>query len=288
MRYVVHVFFQGLYASLEAASSNKAWSAQHGAMIFRDGRVFDMTEPLVHKGIRFGMKSTTAERLAPLAVATDYSDHRFIELFHPLWRSVWDFTPWIETAERELFFELSDEENLRQEMQGILQQWQKEFPFTDWKVFGGIGKNKLIAKMASRVAYKGRTRNMPIFRAANHAILFVVDQNAWMQSAQVKDLWPLPMHIRQRLQELGVYTVSDLLDVPETDLYTHFGKEAVLWRLLAKGEDRSSIRVNFPPVIKEVHWHARFQLHLRYGRQVFVQLPPLVAKKKQASGPKDV
>ncbi len=71
------IFNRNKYTTLHSG-----WSEQQGAMICRDDRVYDMTESLMHTGVRLGMKRLTAERLAPLAMVADRESFALPDFFH--------------------------------------------------------------------------------------------------------------------------------------------------------------------------------------------------------------
>ena len=256
MRYIVHGFIQGLYASLAVAESGMTDRDGRAAIISRDGLVYDMTGQAHNRGVRLGMKINTAQRFASVSTMVPYDEKRLQSLLEPFWKAIWEHTPWLEIREREVFFALTCADP-RTELRQMAQEWKRIFTVAGWGFWGGVGTNKLIAKMATRAAYRRKARGMPVLRLDGHTILYVVDENQWMQGARIQDLWRLPKTARERLNGLGIHTVKELQAVSPEDIRQNFGAESVFWLVYAHGEDHAPVRVNFPPLVREVRWRAK-------------------------------
>ncbi len=256
VRYLVHVWLDGLYAALEAEANHDGRWKEHGAVVMQGDAVYDMTDQARRSGVRLGMKKSMVERLSPFSVFLTHDEARVAQLLRPVWQVFWEHTPWIETQGREGFFGLTGPVS-RKELRACIARLTEVFSLSGWRVIGGVGSNKLIAKMATRAMYQRRTRTMPALKVDDHALLIVEDELKWMHAAQVQDIWRLPLLTRNRLDELGVHMATDLFTISDGDLYRQFGKESAFWKAFARGEDHAPILTNFPPITKEVTWRAK-------------------------------
>ena len=286
MRYIVHGFIQGLYAALATVDAESGMVVRNGhfAIISRDGLVYDMTEQVRSMGVRLGMKINTAQRLAAMTTFIPYDEKRLQALLKPFWKAIWERTPWLEIQEREVFFALSGSDP-RAELRQMAQEWKRIFSVAGWGFWGGVGTNKLIAKMAAHAAYRRKARGMPVLRLDGHTILYVSDEDQWMQGARIQDLWRLPKEIRDRLNGLGIYTIKELQAVSSADLRQKFGAESTFWLAFAHGEDHAPLRVNFPPLVREVRWRARDEeISWRQACNVIQRMADALSIRLQSEG----
>lgn len=253
MRHTVHIYFEGLYAFLAHMASDRGRRANGEAIVFRDGGVYDATAAARACGVRLGMKRGAVERLTPRAAVYEHDARSLSGLLRPVWSVVWEFTPWIETRGREVFFALTGSEPSC-ELRKVLVALDGLYPAREWRAFGGIAANKLVARMAARAAYLENAREVPVLRVGRHSFAWVREVSRWMLKADLRELWTLPGEVRERLERLGIRRASELVGLPLEEVQSRLGFEASLWQMYARGEDHSPLRANFPPVARAMEW----------------------------------
>ncbi len=94
----------------------------------------------------------------------------------------------------------------------------------------GVGRSKLMAKLASKAAKPSATRNGVVAGAGVVAVA-AQDELAFLHPLPVRALWGIGPATERRLRALGVATVGELAAVPPTALERHLG--SALGRQLA-------------------------------------------------------
>jgi DNA polymerase-4 len=110
----------------------------------------------------------------------------------------------------------------------------------------GIGRSKMIAKLASRAA-KPKASRAGLQPGPGVVCIGPDIEMAFLHGHRVEALWGVGPATANRLHELGVATVADLAAVPLDTLVRRLGKASGLHLAsLARGEDPSPVTPNRP------------------------------------------
>jgi DNA polymerase-4 len=114
----------------------------------------------------------------------------------------------------------------------------------------GVAPNKFLAKLASNEA-KPRVKGKEILPGLGVCVVETENINGFLFPLPIKAVWGIGPKTEERLHRLGIQTVGDLAQVPETTLITTLGNAAgrQLWRL-ARGRDER--RVNPQQGVKSI------------------------------------
>ncbi len=179
-------------------------------------------------GIRSGMPLRTAFTRCPEAVFLPVDAPAYLAASRRVMRTLRTFPATVEVAgwdEAFLRVDSDDPEGLAREIQ------RSVFARTRLWCSIGIGDNKLLAKVASRLA-----KPAGVFR------LTAAEWHEVMDARPVDALWGIGRKTAARLAALGVRTVADLEGAPEELLARVFGPRTGPWlRRLAAGEDSSPV-----------------------------------------------
>jgi DNA polymerase-4 len=110
----------------------------------------------------------------------------------------------------------------------------------------GIGRSKMIAKLASRAA-KPRVSRSGLLPGPGVVVIEPAAEMAFLHGHQVEALWGVGPATATRLHDLGVRTVGDLAAIPPDTLVRRIGKASGLHlAALARGEDASPVTPDRP------------------------------------------
>jgi DNA polymerase-4 len=108
----------------------------------------------------------------------------------------------------------------------------------------GIGRSKMIAKLASRAA-KPRASREGLQPGTGVVLVEPVDELAFLHAHDVQALWGVGPATTKRLHDLGVRTVGDLAALPAATLARRLGKASgAHLAALARGEDTDPVQPN--------------------------------------------
>jgi DNA polymerase-4 len=119
----------------------------------------------------------------------------------------------------------------------LARQWQNEIlnlfqlP-TSW----GIATNKLVAKIATEVGKPGGLVTVP-----------PGEETAFLAPLPVDMLWGVGPKTKSRLEQINIYTIGELAQVPAAKLRTLFGVVGLELASRARGEDSSEVRQGGEP-----------------------------------------
>jgi DNA polymerase IV len=110
----------------------------------------------------------------------------------------------------------------------------------------GIGRSKMIAKLASRAA-KPRASRAGLEPGSGVFLVEPADELAFLHGHDVEALWGVGPATAKRLHDLGVRTVGDLATLPLETVVRRLGKASgAHLAALARGEDPDPVNPNRP------------------------------------------
>jgi DNA polymerase IV len=199
-------------------------------------------------GVRSAMPSVRARQLCPQAIFLPGRHGRYAEISGELHRLLADITPLVEPigldeafldvagAIRRLGHPETIAHGLRDRVRADL--------FLDCAV--GIGRSKMIAKLASRAA-KPRASRTGLVAGPGVVLIEPAVELAFLHGHQVEALWGVGPATAKRLHDLGVRTVADLAAIPAETLVGRLGKSNGHHLFaLARGEDPSPVTPDRP------------------------------------------
>jgi len=190
-------------------------------------------------GVSSAMPMTEARRRCPAAVVIQGRHDRYGEVSRQLHDVLRAFTPIIEPiAFDEAFLDVSGSHRLFGPSRAIA--WSirgRVRAELDLDCSVGVGRSKLIAKLASREAKPRATRTGRV-DGAGVVVITADEELPWLQPRSVSDLWGVGPRTTERLGSYGIRTVGDLALLDEASLIRLVGRAAgrQLYRL-ARAED---------------------------------------------------
>lgn len=194
-------------------------------------------------GVRSAMPSMRARQLCPQAVFVDGHYSRYAEVSGRLRRVLASVTPLVEPIGLdEAFLDVSGSRRLLGDPVGIaagIRDRVREELDLDCSV--GVGRSKMIAKLASRAAKPVATR---AGKRPGAGVVAVAPEGErdFLHPLPVEALWGVGPATARRLHELGVRTVGDLAALPEPVLVRKLGRaQGPHLAALARAEDRDPV-----------------------------------------------
>ncbi len=190
-------------------------------------------------GVHSAMPSTVARRLCPTAVFLDGRFHRYVEestRLHAIFHSV---TPLVEGISLdEAFLDVTGSQQLLGSGPTIAAAIRKRVMDElrlDCSV--GVGRSKLMAKLASKAAKPSATRS-GVTPGAGVVVVAPDRELEFLHPLPVRALWGVGPVTGRRLQSLGILTVGDLASLPEGALQRYVGNaQGTHLAELARGHD---------------------------------------------------
>lgn len=241
---ILHVDMDAFFASVEVLDD----PSLAGKPVIVGGRgargvVASCTYEARAYGVRSAMPSVRARQLCPHAVFVDGHYARYAEVSGRLRQVLLSATPVVEPIGLdEAFLDVTGSQRLLgtpEAMARSLREGVHHELSLDCSV--GIGRSKMIAKLASRAAKPIATREGR--RPGRGVVAVRPDEEAgFLQPLPVEALWGVGPATARRLHDLGVRTVGDLSLVPETTLVRRLGRAQGAHLLaLARAEDRDPV-----------------------------------------------
>jgi len=146
----------------------------------------------------------------------------------------------------------------------------------------GVATNKLLAKTATDFGKANSLKNGP-----PNAITVVPagDEAAFLRPLPVQALWGVGPKTAERLKSIGVNTIGDILNVPETELGAMFGKNGHDLAKRAQGiDDRPIVTEHQVKSISQETTFARDVRHEQVLRSTLIQLCGNVGRHLRMSG----
>jgi len=175
-------------------------------------------------GVHSAMPSTVARRLCPAAVFLEGRFHRYVEestRLHAIFRSV---TPLVEGISLdEAFLDVTGSRQLLGSgptiAAGIRERVLDELRL-DCSV--GVGRSKLMAKLASKAAKPSATRS-GVTPGPGVVVVAPDRELEFLRPLPVRALWGVGPVTGRRLESLGIRTVGDLASLPTGALQRYVG-----------------------------------------------------------------
>jgi DNA polymerase-4 len=190
-------------------------------------------------GVHSAMPSSVARRLCPTAVFVDGRFHRYVEESRKLHAVFHSVTPLVEGISLdEAFLDVTGSRQLLGDGPTIAATIRQRV--TDELHLAcsvGVGRNKLMAKLASKAAKPTATRS----RIADGPGVVVVPPDReleFLHPLPVRALWGVGPVTGRRLESLGILTVGDLAALPAGALQRYLGTaQGTHLAELARGHD---------------------------------------------------
>ena len=199
-------------------------------------------------GVHSAMPSMRARQLCPDAIFLSGRHGRYAEVSAELHKILADITPMIEPIGLdEAFMDVAGALRLLgppdQIAHGLRRRVRDELGLA---CAVGIGRSKMLAKLASRAA-KPRASRAGLVPGPGVFLVEPADELAFLHRHDVEALWGVGPATAKRLHELGVRTVGDLAAVPPDALVRRLGKASgAHLAALARGEDPDPVNPNRP------------------------------------------
>ncbi len=199
-------------------------------------------------GVHSAMPSMRARQLCPDAIFLSGRHGRYAEVSAELHKILADITPMIEPIGLdEAFMDVAGALRLLgppdQIAHGLRRRVRDELGLA---CAVGIGRSKMLAKLASRAA-KPRASRAGLVPGPGVFLVEPAGELAFLHRHDVEALWGVGPATAKRLHELGVRTVGDLASVPPDALVRRLGKASgAHLAALARGEDPDPVNPNRP------------------------------------------
>ncbi len=197
------------------------------------GVVASCSYPARAKGVRSAMPMSRALRLCPGLVIVSHHFDLYHKASHQVMERLHALTPWVEQISiDEAFLDVTElpetPESLARQLQETIRT-ELALPCSL-----GVASNKLIAKIAS-----DHGKSLARGGGSPNAITVVPPgtEAEFLAPLPVDRLWGVGPKTTARLGELGILTIGDLAQVPESDLVHRFGKHGEEMSRHARGLD---------------------------------------------------
>jgi len=197
-------------------------------------------------GIRSAMPSIRARQLCPEAIFIDGRYSRYAEVSGQLREILFSVTPLVEPIGLdEAFLDVSGARRLLGSSEGIAHRIRARVrQEMSLECSIGVGRSKLVAKLASRaakpVAHRGGKRP-----GRGVVVVLPGDEPAFLHPMPVESLWGVGPATAKRLHGLGARTVGELASLPVEAVVRRLGKaQGAHLAALARG-------VDFQPVVPD-------------------------------------
>ncbi len=230
VRVFFHVDMDAFYAAIEQRD-NPALAGKPVLVGGRSGR--GVVAACSYEARRFGVHSAlpmnTALQRCPQAVVVPVRMERYRQVSLEIRELFNTFSPVVEVISiDEAFLDMTGSEKLLGQPEQVARRLKDEVrQATDLTISVGIGPSRFIAKLASDVDKPdGLYRVLP------------GQEQAFVATLELKDLWGLGKSTLRRLERLGINTVTALRDQRIEFLRGHFGESSgeFLYRV-CRGED---------------------------------------------------
>jgi DNA polymerase-4 len=199
-------------------------------------------------GVRSAMPSVRARQLCPHAVFLPGRHGRYAEISGQLQRILTDITPLVEPIGLdEAFLDVAGAIRMLG-LPAAIAHGLRDRVRSDLSLgcAVGIGRSKMIAKLASRAA-KPRASRAGLEPGPGVVLVEPEVEMSFLHSHPVEALWGVGPATATRLHELGVRTVGDLAAIPAETLVRRVGKASGLHlAALSRGEDPSPVTPDRP------------------------------------------
>ncbi|MHB1774685.1 MAG: DNA polymerase IV [Acidimicrobiales bacterium] len=194
-------------------------------------------------GVRSAMPTARARQLCPEAVFLDGRHSRYAEMSAALRGVLERATPLVEPIGLdEAFLDVTGSRRLLGSPRAIAERIRREVhQELSLECSVGIGRSKLIAKLASRAAkpVADRAGRRP---GAGVRVVVPDEELAFLHPLPIEALWGVGPATARRLHDLGVRTVGELASVPVETMVRRFGRAHGLHLAgLARAQDDSPV-----------------------------------------------
>ena len=199
-------------------------------------------------GVHSAMPSVRARQLCPEAIFLSGRHGRYAEVSGELHKILADVTPMVEPIGLdEAFVDVAGAVRLLGAPDHIARGLRRRVhDDLHLECAVGIGRSKMIAKLASRAA-KPRASRTGLVPGPGVYLVEPADELEFLHGHDVEALWGVGPATAKRLHDLGVRTVGDLAALPLDTVVRRLGKASgAHLAALARGEDPDPVNPNRP------------------------------------------
>ena len=199
-------------------------------------------------GVHSAMPSVRARQLCPEAIFLSGRHNRYAEVSGELHKVLADITPMVEPIGLdEAFVDVAGAVRLLGSPAHIAQGLRRRVhDQLHLECAVGIGRSKMIAKLASRAA-KPRASRAGLEPGPGVFLVEPADELEFLHGHAVEALWGVGPATAKRLHDLGVRTVGDLAALPLDTVVRRLGKSSGSHlAALSRGEDPDPVNPNRP------------------------------------------
>jgi DNA polymerase-4 len=199
-------------------------------------------------GVRSAMPSVRARQLCPHAIFLPGRHGRYAEVSGQLQKILLDVTPQVEPIGLdEAFLDVAGALRIFGAPDVIAHNLRERvYAELSLHCAVGVGRSKMIAKLASRAA-KPRASRTGLEPGPGVVMIGPDAERKFLWDHLVEALWGVGPATAKRLHDLGVRTVGDLAALPPETLVRRLGKASGLHlAALSRGEDPSPVTPNRP------------------------------------------
>ncbi len=236
MRTIIHIDFDSFFASVEQ-QYNPALRGRPMGVTAANGRTCIIASSREAKklGIKTASRSWEAKKICPNLILVPADFVKYFEVSKKFINICKDYSPLVELFSiDELFLDVTQATHLFNGISGINAEIKKRIREEIGEYITasfGISYNKLLAKMAS-----GLNKPDGVFEITHQNI------NAVYKNAKLTDICGIGEKIKDRLNKIGVATLTDLRSIRYDRLVLEFGKiEAQFLKNVSLGIDGSPV-----------------------------------------------
>ncbi len=246
---ILHIDMDAFFASVEVLDDpSLAGKAVIVGGAGARGVVASCTYEARRYGVHSAMPSVRARQLCPQAIFLAGRHSRYAEVSAALHKVLTDVTPMVEPIGLdEAFMDVAGAVRLlglpADIARGLRGRVRDELHL---ECAVGVGRSKMIAKLASRAA-KPRASRSGLEPGTGVYVVEPADELAFLHGHDVEALWGVGPATAKRLHDLGVRTVGDLAALPLDTVVRRLGKaNGAHLAALSRGEDPDPVNPNRP------------------------------------------
>ena len=235
IRKIIHLDLDAFFCTVEELQdpSLKGKPFAVGGLPEERGVVASCSYPARTFGVRSAMPMSQALRLCPRLLVISHRHDLYSQVSSEVMDCISQRSPLVEQISiDEAFIDVSD---LPDPGEAIARSLQAEINARfQLPCSLGIASNKLVAKIANDVGKSTGQRGAP-----PNAIMVVPfgHEAKFLAPLPVSALWGIGQKTAARLEPLGIKTIGDLADLPESELESLFGKNGLEMSRHARGID---------------------------------------------------
>lgn len=239
MRLVFHIDMDAFFPTVEVIDnpSLRGKPVIVGGVNSKRGVVSSASYEARRYGVRSGMSIQEAKRLCPGGIFLPVRHDRYVEFSYKIRNIFFESSPKVEMISiDEAFLDMQGVEICKKDPIAYAEKIREKIKSLGLSLSIGISYNKFMAKMATEDA-----------KPDGILLLNESDAKDFLGPKNVEKLWGVGDQLKETLNKMGIFKVSDIWKYSLDYLFYEFGKRGEDLYYLSRGIDRSEVVPYTPP-----------------------------------------